>query len=72
MMPIKKSSVMLGEKSKAILIFLTLGLVSQGIAMQKNERPSARDIGLSIGALPAGPLNAITDVEGVKFKHLQS
>ncbi len=69
MMAIKKSSVILGQKSKAILIFLTLGLASQGIAMQKNERPRARDIGLSTGALSTGPLNAITDVEGVKVGH---
>ncbi len=27
--------------------------------------PSARDLGLEIGSLPPGPLNAITDVEGV-------
>jgi D-aminopeptidase len=69
MMAIKKSSVMLGARLKAILIFLTLGLVSQGMSMQKNERPRARDIGLSTGALPTGPLNAITDVEGVKVGH---
>ncbi|HEX8184498.1 MAG TPA: P1 family peptidase [Blastocatellia bacterium] len=37
--------------------------------MQKNERPRARDIGLSIGILPAGPLNAITDVRGVMVGH---
>src|SRR6476469_4872773 len=29
------------------------------------ERPRARDIGLRIGSLPPGPLNTITDVEGV-------
>jgi D-aminopeptidase len=37
--------------------------------MQRNERPRARDIGLSIGILPAGPLNAITDVAGVGVGH---
>ncbi|HKP86206.1 MAG TPA: P1 family peptidase [Blastocatellia bacterium] len=37
--------------------------------MQKNERPRARDIGLSIGVLPTGPLNAITDVAGVQVGH---
>ncbi len=30
------------------------------------ERPRARDIGLAPGVLPTGPLNAITDVYGVK------
>ena len=29
------------------------------------DRPRARDIGLKIGILPTGPLNAITDVAGV-------
>ena len=29
------------------------------------QRPRARDLGLQIGVLPTGPLNAITDVPGV-------
>ena len=29
----------------------------------------ARDLGLALGALPAGPLNAITDVPGVRVGH---
>ncbi len=29
-------------------------------------RPRARDLGIIIGSLPTGPLNAITDVEGVR------
>ncbi|HXG91709.1 MAG TPA: P1 family peptidase [Blastocatellia bacterium] len=37
--------------------------------MQKNERPRAHDIGLRIGVLPTGPLNAITDVAGVRVGH---
>jgi D-aminopeptidase len=37
--------------------------------MQKNERPRAREIGLVVGVLPAGPLNAITDVAGVQVGH---
>ncbi len=31
--------------------------------------PSARDLGLEIGKLPPGPLNAITDVQGVAVGH---
>ncbi|HSE37960.1 MAG TPA: P1 family peptidase [Blastocatellia bacterium] len=34
--------------------------------MQKEERPRARDIGLTIGVIPPGPLNAISDVAGVR------
>jgi D-aminopeptidase len=37
--------------------------------MQKNERPRARDIGLTIGVLPTGPVNGITDVAGVLVGH---
>src|SRR5438552_15128066 len=32
-------------------------------------RPRLRDIGVAIGTLPTGPLNAITDVEGVRVGH---
>jgi D-aminopeptidase len=37
--------------------------------MQKNERPRARDVGVKVGILPAGPLNAITDVADVRVGH---
>jgi D-aminopeptidase len=33
------------------------------------NRPRARDIGLKVGVLPTGPLNAITDVQGVLVGH---
>jgi D-aminopeptidase len=33
------------------------------------NRPRARDLGIIVGVLPAGPLNAITDVAGVKVGH---
>lgn len=33
------------------------------------DRPRVRDIGLNIGILPTGPLNAITDVAGVTVGH---
>lgn len=35
----------------------------------QNNRPRARDIGLKVGVLPTGPLNAITDVQGVLVGH---
>lgn len=34
------------------------------------KRPRARELGLSPGILPPGPLNAITDVAGVKVGHV--
>jgi D-aminopeptidase len=33
------------------------------------ERPRVREAGITIGVLPPGPLNAITDVEGVRVGH---
>jgi len=36
---------------------------------QKNNRPRARDLGIRVGVLPSGPLNAITDVDGVMVGH---
>jgi D-aminopeptidase len=34
-----------------------------------SQRPRARDIGIVIGVLDPGPLNAITDVDGVRVGH---
>src|SRR5829696_10088618 len=36
---------------------------------QTQNRPRARDLGIIVGVLPTGPLNAITDVEGVLVGH---
>src|SRR5215467_9393579 len=43
-------------------------LLMQGLP-QKPERPRAREIGVIVGVLPPGPLNAITDVKGVAVGH---
>lgn len=40
-----------------------------GVTTAADERPRARDIGLVVGTFPTGPLNAITDVAGVKVGH---
>ena len=34
------------------------------------DRPRARDAGIAIGVIPTGPLNAITDVAGVRVGHV--
>ncbi len=36
---------------------------------QRQERPRARDLGISVGVFPTGTANAITDVEGVLVGH---
>jgi D-aminopeptidase len=51
----------------AIAIFFCAA--AAGAAQQQEARPRARDVGIRVGVLPTGPLNAITDVEGVKVGH---
>ena len=46
--------------------FVLLGMAAMAAGQ---ERPRAREIGLVVGTLPAGPLNAITDVAGVRVGH---
>ena len=40
-------------------------MFSVPLTAQNNDRPRLREIGINIGILPTGPLNAITDVAGV-------
>src|SRR6184192_1802826 len=45
-----------------------LGLAAAPLAGQA-PRPRARDVGIVVGVLPPGPLDAITDVAGVRVGH---
>lgn len=47
---------------------LVLLVLSAG-TLTAQTRPRARDIGITVGTIPAGPLNAITDVAGVRVGH---
>lgn len=51
----------------AIGLLLTITLMAQ--TKDEAKRPRARDIGLSVGVLPTGEANAITDVRGVRVGH---
>jgi D-aminopeptidase len=51
----------------AASLFLGMGLTTSVNA--EEERPRAREIGLVVGTFEPGPLNAITDVAGVKVGH---
>lgn len=55
--------------TKRLLASIALSLLSVFAFAQNptssNQRPRASDLGLKIGILPAGPLDAITDVGGV-------
>ncbi len=44
-------------------------LLLLGHSLTAQTRPRARDIGISVGTIPTGPLNAITDVSGVRVGH---
>jgi D-aminopeptidase len=56
--------------AKGITLFLMV-MLAPGFAQDKtpNARPRASDLGLRVGILPVGPLNAITDVAGVEVGH---
>ncbi len=52
---------------RSILTLLALFLLPHATAMsQETERPRARDLGIQVGIFQPGPLNAITDVAGVR------
>jgi D-aminopeptidase len=47
----------------------SLAFTAHGLSAQSNDRPRARDIGLSVGVFAPGQYNAITDVTGVRVGH---
>ncbi len=49
-----------------VLLVLTFAAAP---ALAQSPRPRARDVGIVVGSLPPGPLNAITDVAGVRVGH---
>jgi D-aminopeptidase len=51
------------------LLLAGLAAVPMTSAAQEGERPRARDVGVVVGIMPTGPLNAITDVAGVRVGH---
>jgi D-aminopeptidase len=53
-------------KTNLLLMAALLPAVCAVMLGQTETRPRARDLGVEVGVLHAGPLNAITDVAGVK------
>ncbi len=49
--------------------FVVVFSVSVVFTLSAQPRPRARDLGIAPGIYPPGPLNAITDVRGVKVGH---
>ena len=50
---------------RVVSVFL-LGLSLWGAPLASQQRQTARELGVVVGVLPPGPLNAITDVPGVR------
>src|SRR5207249_10576250 len=53
----------------AVAASLLLASSVSAQSANSNTRPRASDLGLKVGILPTGPLNAITDVAGVEVGH---
>src|SRR4029077_5952785 len=61
-----------GAMSRKVLAAAALLLLIPAVSSQDTTpvaRPRASDLGLKVGILPRGPLNAITDVAGVEVGH---
>jgi len=54
---------------KAFSVMLLLVVAYAALADDDGRRPRAREAGLVVGTFPTGPLNAITDVDGVRVGH---
>jgi D-aminopeptidase len=50
-------------------VCLTWLLIAMGPGFAEERRPRFRELGVNVGILPPGKLNAITDVAGVKVGH---
>lgn len=57
------------RRHQLTIVVAGLGLV-MGSGAGAQERHSARELGVTVGILPPGPLNAITDVDGVRVGHV--
>lgn len=51
-------------------VFITVALLGSAASQTPAQpRPRLRDLGVNVGVIPPGPLNAITDVAGVRVGH---
>jgi len=69
----KTAQINSGSIRWVFVLLLTATFAAQLFAgssfSQEKRRPRAREAGINVGILPIGPLNAITDVEGVRVGH---
>lgn len=52
--------------TRSFFVATVLLMIGSVLFAQTESRPRVRDLGVHLGVLPPGPLNAITDVAGVK------
>jgi D-aminopeptidase len=57
------------RSNKCLALFLLASFSLQAQTTPEPPRPRARDLGLTVGVLPPGSFNAITDVAGVRVGH---
>lgn len=53
----------------AATMVLLITAAASAQSTTSNARPRASDLGLKVGVLPTGPIDAITDVAGVEVGH---
>jgi D-aminopeptidase len=58
------------DMQRLTILILLVMMASTAHSQNHDDRPRARDAGVAPGILPTGPLNAITDVEGVRVGHV--
>lgn len=59
-----------GTPRTVLLLFAMLFILFGAVRLEPQERPRVREFGLVVGVLEPGPLNAITDVAGVRVGHV--
>jgi D-aminopeptidase len=57
----------MNKLSLTLILLIMISLSGSSANMQ--NRPRARELGVSVGVIPTGTLNAITDIEGVLVGH---
>jgi D-aminopeptidase len=67
----KRLRQLLPNMTRKIIAAMVILLVSAAVAQNPTPgaRPRASDLGLKVGILPTGPIDAITDVAGVEVGH---
>src|SRR5215217_4500380 len=65
---LRRLSSNLWIQMKSLIVILILSLLL-AVTVQTQNRPRARELGINVGILPTGTLNAITDVPGVLVGH---